>query len=705
MGCDSSSGCCAGPRPFAVSASVRQALHRVAASGAPLLSFGQTVFWDEPTKTLLIGAMESLGLQIPVVFGIHDTDYFSKLPRRGRAAAAGSSVCGMYSIAPHNDGTTRELWAAVGEISALFASETPVSVRDLHHYRVPLRRLASGSPDGATSFIDRETEAWGWRGLVRLDEHDIVGLDVAVDEANSRCIECMVRWGLETTLALVADEPTQATVRAFTRQALCHVRAALARHHGRRLSRAFRSILTRTIEAILGHVPTGLTVTACSEYFIFNTNTAQRARFAPIDWFLAPSTTEAARRAYNQAVAGSGAYTLAQFGDGALPFDVVVPNRGRGTLRLAANEALVDLPGGTVSMGPTTFLRDRNDLAALVERRFGRNCMITAKAVVLPCLFLCEGVMVLNEGASAYIGHGTRAFVQALRQAGVGFRLFPILRLHYGTFDSLGALSTEFTLPRHLARAFGKQRITAGEFASRWRRVVAEQEQLLGHVGWHSSPQAMVDHIRERDEATWGPVAEEYRQVRQSMRAEGGRIRALAADLARARDDYRQARAHMIELERRSGCIRREILKPLWEAGSNLTAEARTRLERAQEERSMLQAQIAATAAAARSASARWRALRAQIARLDREGPLAGLRRRAQEIEHQVEMERFCIVRDALLTRGLVKADHRPSAWWMLALDGGRGWLPAVGESMEAYLEELAPDVLPRCWSLAAGGQ
>lgn len=705
MGCDTSSGCCAVPRPFAVSASVREALHRVAASGAPLLSFGQTVFWDEPTKTLLISAMESMNLPIPVVFGIHDTDYFSKLPRRGRAAAAGSSVCGVYSIAPHNDGTTRELWAAVGEVSALFGSETPVTVRDLHHYRVPLRRLASASPDGATSFIDRETEAWGWRGLVRLDEHDIVGLDVAVDEANSRCIECMVRWGLETTLAVIADEPTQAAVRAFARRALCHVRAALARHQGRRLSRAFRCILTRTIEAVLGHVPANLTVTACSEYFIFNANTAERARFTPMDWFLAPSTAEAARRAYDQAVAGSGAYSLAQFGDGALPFDVVVPHRGRGTLRLTAHEALVDLPEGTVSMGPTTFLRDRKDLAVLVERRFGRDCMITAKAVVLPCLFLCEGVMVLHEGASAYIGHGTRAFVQALQLAGVEFRLFPILRLRYGTFDSLGAVSSEFALPPHLARAFGKQRITAPEFASRWRQVVAEQEQLLDHVGRHSSPQAMVDHIREHDEATWGPIAEEYRQVRQSMRAEGGRIQALAADLARARDDYRQARAHILELERRSGRIRREMLKPLWEAGPDLTSEARDRIERAQEERAALQAQIAALAASARSASARWRALRAQIARLDREGPMAGLRRRAQEIEGQVEMERFCMVRDALLTRGLVKADHRPSAWWMLALDGGRGWLPAVGESMEAYLEELAADVVPHCWSLVAEGQ
>jgi len=684
---------------------VRDALHRVAASGAPLLSFGQTVFWDEPTKALLIGAMESLSLHIPVVAGIHDTDYFSKLPQRGRAAAAGSSVCGAYSIAPHNDGTTRELWAAVGEVSALFGSETPVTVRDLHHYRVPLRRLASGSSDGATSFIDRETEAWGWRGLVRLEDHDIVGLDVAVDEANSRCIECMVRWGLETTLAVVADEPTQAAVRAFARRALCHVRAALARHQGRRLSRAFRSILTRTIEAMLGRTPTDLSVTACSEYFVFNSDTAGRARFAPIDWFLAAETAEAARRAYDEAVAGSGAYVLAQFGDGALPFDVVVPHRGRGTLRLTAREALVDLPGGTVSLGPSTFLRDRQDLAALIQRRFGPDCMVSAKAVVLPCLFLCEGVMLLNEGASAYIDHSTRAFVQALKQAGVGFRLFPILRLHYGTFDSLSALSSEFTLPAHLARGFGKQRVTATEFSARWRRVVAEQEELLGHIGRHSSPQAMVDHIRERDEATWGPIAEEYRQVRQCIRAEGGRIQALAADMVRARDDYRQARSEMLELEARSGRIRREVLRPLWEAGPDLTPEARDRLERAQEERAALQAQIAALAASARSTSARWRSLRAQIARLGREGPMAALRRRAQEIEDQVEMERFCIVRDALLTRGLVKADHRPSAWWMLALDGGRDWLPAVGESMEAYLEELAPDVLPHCWSLAAGGQ
>ncbi|MER3466996.1 MAG: hypothetical protein C4340_07985, partial [Armatimonadota bacterium] len=68
--------------------SVRATLEELArrAPGVPLLALGQTVFWDEPMKALVIRAAQDLGLSLELVAGVHDTDYFAKLPGGGEAA-------------------------------------------------------------------------------------------------------------------------------------------------------------------------------------------------------------------------------------------------------------------------------------------------------------------------------------------------------------------------------------------------------------------------------------------------------------------------------------------------------------------------------------------------------------------------------------------------------------------------------------------
>ena len=97
--------------------SVREALTalRERWPGVPLAAFGQTVFWDEPMKCVLVPMLEAHYPGASMLLGTHDADYFGRCP--GMVSAE------KYVICEKNDGPTRDLWASVGEVSALFGAE------------------------------------------------------------------------------------------------------------------------------------------------------------------------------------------------------------------------------------------------------------------------------------------------------------------------------------------------------------------------------------------------------------------------------------------------------------------------------------------------------------------------------------------------------------------------------------------------------
>src|SRR5436190_4069590 len=141
--------------------SVKEALGRLEkiAPDAPFLALGQTVFWDEPMKAGIALASKRLGYKREFVAGVHDTDYFAKLP-------SGKRQPGKFKAFPHNDTTTKGLWSAAGEFSSLFGSETVVTREKLQSGGLRVERVRRARPD----ILDEATEAWGWRGVVSLDD-------------------------------------------------------------------------------------------------------------------------------------------------------------------------------------------------------------------------------------------------------------------------------------------------------------------------------------------------------------------------------------------------------------------------------------------------------------------------------------------------------------------------------------------------------
>ena len=129
------------------------------APSVPLIALGQTVFWDEPVKAGVARALLQKHSDRRFIAGVHDTDYFAKTPTK-------KSTKRRFQALPHNDTNTKEIWSAAAEFSALFGSETPIKKETLAATGVKLHRIESARP----GLLDSLTEAFGWRGIVSLEE-------------------------------------------------------------------------------------------------------------------------------------------------------------------------------------------------------------------------------------------------------------------------------------------------------------------------------------------------------------------------------------------------------------------------------------------------------------------------------------------------------------------------------------------------------
>jgi len=98
-----------------------------------------------------------------------------------------------WQIVPRNDGTTRDVWIAAGEISALFGAEVWPTRQSLAEAGVRLDRLLPEGP-AERQMLDRITEAFGWRGIVR-NGRDSVVCDTPAREIAPALFE-LLEWGL-----------------------------------------------------------------------------------------------------------------------------------------------------------------------------------------------------------------------------------------------------------------------------------------------------------------------------------------------------------------------------------------------------------------------------------------------------------------------------------------------------------------------------
>jgi len=629
---------------------------------APFLALGQTVFWDEPMKAGVAEASVAGGSSRRFVAGVHDTDYFAKL------ASATHSRNG-FAATPHNDTTTKGLWSAAGEFSALFGSETIVTRETLVRagLRVDaLNRLRPG-------FLDDATEAWGWRGIVSLDEHPPVTADVPVAKVFPE-LEATFRWALELSVACLA-EGARDSARAFADELLETLRRRRAEVGSGSLSDLYRA-MAPDFYTLCGCKDVEIETTATTELLRFNRSTAELARFELPGLFLRPETREAARAAYDAAIQGTGLYDLERFGTGAIPFDLVIPGKGRGTLRIGTHGIVVM----TAEPQFATPLRSVDSIEALaeeIERAFGKGCALVGKAVTLIGMLAREFVFVFHEGASSYVRH-SRAFHQGLALAGHELELNPILRIRYDAWSALGSCCKWLRLPEVFRGAFGVEEVCGPSFAARWQSVAQEQEALLEKLGGIRSPIDLIRFLAANVQGSWGELGGEYEALH-------GRLERLQEDVAgvQARrrelyDQIRELKKRRVETERERGeQFRAEVF------GQSASADALARRAGFEDELKRIADELAVAREAMRDALTRQE-------RLVRDPEVLRIHERRRSIEMEAELKRLGLIRQAVVaSRGLKRANHRPSAWWFRLVCTDGDWYRATIDSAEAYLEPL----------------
>ena len=633
---------------------------------SPFLALGQTVFWDEPVKAALRLLLDEFGLGGQMTVGVHDTDYFAKAQIRRDGQ-------GRFALLAHNDGTTRDLWSAAGEISTLFGSETFPRRQDYARCGAAFERVARASGKMRQEFLDEMTEAWGWRGLVYTGSRDIIVNQLSLREVGDGVMQ-MLDWGFENAAQQIVPGCCQDEARRIANEIRGWCRDYRAANPDRTLSDLFQNLLPKFYELLLGRAPENVSVDCTSHILRLTPETAHLPRFRFVEAFLNPATRDAALQAYNDSLEGSEIYTLDKFGAGALPFDLILPEHGRGTLRITPRVLFVETrqPIAIALKQPIETVRE---LAEVLNRKFGDSVTLVGKAVTLVSMLAQEFIFVFSEEGSLYVRR-TRQMNDAIAKAGFPLEMRPILRMRYNTWDALAVAGTTLRPAEHLAATFARPTITAPEFAETWRSVVAEQRELCDQLATLKKPLDLIAFLREREPGgDWDAQIQAYHDAQDCLLSLREDAAALQAQVNAHYERLKELGAARQAIQTEKGVHHRSVAE--WTP----TQEAK-RAEFDQRERDIAREK--------RSVCASVVALKAQRWNIERGEEATECRRRRSAIADAAETARMRLIRNALLTtESLTHTAHRPSAWWFPMADASGAWFRRLVETTEIYTEPL----------------
>ncbi len=632
------------------------------APGVPFLALGQTVFWDEPLKGMILQAARRYGSSRAFIAGVHDTDYFAKHPGQGQKKSG-------FALLPHNDTTTQNLWAAAAEFSVLFGGETVISREKLQAAGAKIGRIEKERP----GWLDEVTEAWGWRGLVSLNADQKTIAEEPLDPLFNELFGGL-DWGLQETISHLAGPTAKGRYPAADRlkQIFCgHVDA----EENQSLSGFYQRLLPDFYSLAAGE-KLDIETTSTTQLLAFSPSTASQPRFSLLGHFLNPATRKVAEDCYDQTVVGTEMYTLDRFGVGALPFDVFIPGHGRGTLRLGTRGGLIMTPdplGFSYKKAPET----PKQLAEILHKRFGEGIVLLGKAVTLIGMLAAEHIFVFHEGASGYMPRSQR-FHQLLAEAGINLTLHPIVRIHLKTWQAMQDIQAWFKLPQPLQRPFGTEELSAHSFASRIVEVAGAQKKILATMAELKRPLALVQFLQGELGGHWNCLAKEYEAIHTRLLALKESLKAVQLRKKEVLNRIKSLNLKIDSVQKDRGIHWREAIFEL-----SPTAEDFEHREKLIQEEARLREEV-------KISWDQWRGLQNEQDALVSEDEVVKARARRSDIALEAELARTRLIREAVIsTEGLCKAGRRPAFWWIPLASPDGAWRKALAQRSSFRVEKL----------------
>ncbi len=619
------------------------------------LALGQTALWDEPTKAALRRRLDQFWPEASILAGVHDTDYFAKL--HGFHQPGGEA----FALVGHDDHKTRALWSAAGEMSQLFGSEdVPTRELLLKEAGVSLKKALSTATD-PDALLSELTMTWGWTGILHAGWEKQISAEVKLSEILSTLRE-QILWATEgsalgQTLVGWVEEFSEAHPEAL-------------------LPCLYQYLLPRLYEQLLGAAPTNFSTTRTTTLLRFNTQTCALPRFWVVQAFLDPATRAQARDAYDIAVEGGEQYTLDQFGPGARPFDLVVPGRGRGTLRVRADGSVwIDTPE-PICLPGENVITSVGQLAERIESALGPDCVLIGKAVALLPMLAAEWVLAFHHGASGYSWRSAKMISELGRMRVKHPALRPILRITYHTWDSLSAVSNvSLSLPPHLAQALGRSTVEADDFAACWQRGREWEQRRLKELASLRSPKSLLAYL---ERTCLLMATNEYATALRTLKKLWEQARMIRDQEHALMAEVRALRAASNRLEHAKGDDFRL-------RGSVLDETAI--LER----KALFDGPLATNRRRVRQRVLEIKQLKRERRVIERSPKAIEARAALHRIEADAEIAKARLAKNALQTvHGLPHTDYRPSAWWFPQVDPSGAWFSRVADTAQLRLEELA---------------
>jgi len=649
-----------------------------------IAAFGQTVFWDEPMKAVLIPMLKAYHSGARMIIGPHDADYFGKCPDLKRAE--------RFVICEHNDGSTAGMWAAVGEMSTLFGAEVVPTYAKLIDGGVDFHKIKLAG-DRFKNTIDRATTAWGWRGVVESGGGHSVFIDVKTRNAFSE-IEKLLEWALNETTNHIEDNEAH---RKVAEKIISDFRSFAQKPENSALAGLFQAMWPYFYNCLLGYVPDNINLMSTCELFRFNRRTCTLPRFKLVDYFLDPVTGPICRKAYSKCVAGSGIYELERFGEGALPFDLVVPGRGRATLIMRKDEMIVDFHDAIV-VKLDSQVTSVEGLAEVIENILGEGVSLVGKAIANAFMFTSEFVFALNTQGSVYVPRTVR-MARYMADNGIPVKLMPILRLHYHTWDSLKVADVKFKLPEHLAAGWNLENVTGGHFADTWEEIVRKENAQLQTLAKIKSTRELIKLLNKIESNGWAEKHELYVQAKRALLKVQRSVGERKKHAHGMQEEIKCLKENSGRLQNARGRLSRLVKSlrgRLDELADDGHAECEIRRVRTQVDE-LVECEMRSideNLANTRLNIKERLVMRARIVSAYRKLELGPDARKAREIIAGVEAEtqaaKLRLVSRAIrIIEGLPLADHRPAAWWLPVVSPDGEWFRAILSTTEVELEEM----------------